>query len=422
MRRFSSMVESLVLEIRESLSMALVALKVNRLRSVLTLLGIAVGVFSIIAVMTAMGVLVNSIENGLSELGAHTFQIQKRPIFGPSNAAERSKIRNRKDITYSQGLRVKNHASFANAVGLESWTFGRVVTTLHGQKTNPDVQIAGEDIEGFTTNNWTIGDGRLFSPDELASGKSVAVLGQGVVEKAFPKIDPIGQTIRVDGEEYEVIGTIARKGGMLGGNQDNFITVPITTFFNVYGKDRDIHIMVQASGADTYDDCLEQVRGILRTARQVSPGEDDDFAVFSNDSVIQVFTNTTKYVRLGIMLVSAIALLAAGVGIMNIMLVSVTERTREIGIRKAIGARKKNILSQFVMEAVVLSELGGIIGIVVGILGGNLAAILFHVPPVIPFDWVAIGFAMCSLIGIVFGVYPAWKAANLDPIDALRYE
>jgi putative ABC transport system permease protein len=402
--------------------MALVALKTNRLRSVLTLLGISVGVFSIIAVMTAMGVLVNSIENGLNQLGANTFQIQKRPVFGASSAAERAKIRHRRDIKYDQGLRVKEHATYAKAVGLESWDFGKIAATTSGQKTNPNVQIAGEDIEGFSTNNWSIADGRLFTPDELASAKNVVVIGMGVSEKLFPKTEPVGQTIRIDGEEYEVIGTIERKGGMLGGNEDNFVTVPVTTFFSVYGKDREIHIMVQASGADTYDDCLEQVRGILRSVRQVPPGEEDDFSVFSNDSVIQVFNETTKYVRLGIMLISAIALLAAGVGIMNIMLVSVTERTREIGIRKAIGARKKNILTQFILEAIVLSELGGVIGIVVGIVAGNVAAIVLNVPPVIPFDWAAIGFIMCSLIGIAFGVYPAWKASNLDPIEALRYE
>jgi putative ABC transport system permease protein len=154
----------------------------------------------------------------------------------------------------------------------------------------------------------------------------------------------------------------------------------------------------------------------------VNPGDEDDFYIFSNDSMIEQFNDFTKYLRLGIMLVSAIALLAAGVGIMNIMLVSVTERTREIGIRKAIGAKKTNILSQFILEAIVISELGGMLGIMLGIIVGNLVAIMLEVPAVIPWDWVAIGFVSCSLIGITFGVYPAWKASNLDPIESLRYE
>ena len=414
--------ETIAHEIRESLAMALAAVRTNKLRSVLTLLGIAVGVFSIIAVMTAMGVLINSIEKGMSQLGVNTFQIQKRPVFRSNNPRDRAKIRNRRDIKYPQGFLVKERTTLAKAVGLEAWDFGKIVQTPDGHKTNPNVSIAGEDIEGITTNNWTIGDGRLFTAEEMNMGKNVAVLGMGVVEKMFRNIDPIGQTIRVDGHEYEVIGVFERQGGMLGGNQDNFLIVPLPTFFDVYGKEREIHIMVQSTSRETYEDCIEQARGILRAVRQVSPGDDDDFYIFSNDSLIQQFNEFTKYVRLGIMLISAVALLAARVGIMNIMLVSVTERTREIGIRKAIGARKNNILTQFILEAIVLSELGGVIGIVLGILTGNLAALFFSVPPIIPFDWAAIGFVVCSIIGIVFGVYPAWKASNLDPIEALRYE
>jgi putative ABC transport system permease protein len=179
---------------------------------------------------------------------------------------------------------------------------------------------------------------------------------------------------------------------------------------------------VQAQNQETFDECMEQIRGVLRTLRHVTPGDDDDFFIWSNDSMIAQFNEFTKYVRLGIMLVSAIALLAAGVGIMNIMLVSVTERTREIGIRKAIGARKSNIRAQFILEAVIISEIGGLIGILLGLLAGNLVAVQFGIPAIIPYDWVAIGFLSCSFVGIVFGVYPAWKASNLDPIEALRYE
>jgi putative ABC transport system permease protein len=414
--------DRIVHELRESLTMALVSVKTNRLRSSLTLLGISIGVFSIIAVMTAMGVLVNGIENGISQLGAYTFQIQRMPMMHSNDPQQRAKLRNRKFIKFEQGVAVKGRTTLAKAVGLEAWDFGKVVASPLGTKTNPNVSICGEDLEGFATNNWTISDGRLFTQDELNSAKNVIVLGDGVVKKMFPRTDPLGQSVRVDAREYEVIGVIESKGGMLGGNEDNFVAIPLTTFFEGYGKERDLHIMVQATGTDTYDDCMEQVRGILRTARRVSPGDDDDFFIFSNDSIIQMFTETTQYVRLFIMGVSAIALLAAGVGIMNIMLVSVTERTREIGIRKAIGARKSNILTQFILEAIVLSQIGGIIGILLGIAGGNVTAIFLEAPPVIPWDWAAIGFGICSLIGIIFGVYPAWKASNLDPIDSLRYE
>ncbi len=414
--------ERVVHEIRESLMMAMSALRANKLRSILTLLSMAVGVFSIISVMTAMGVMVNSIENGLSQLGANTFQVQRMPEFGTDDPAERMKLRNRKRIKYDQGLLVHERATLASAVGIESWAGGKSVIASDGRKTNPGVAIVGENVEGFTTNDWSIGDGRLFTTEELNASRAVAILGSVVVKKLFPRTDPIGQIIRVDNQQYEVIGVIAEKGGMLGGNQDNFLAIPITTFFDQYGKERDTHIMVQAKSREVYEDCIEQVRGILRTARHVDPGIDDDFYIFSNDSLIEQFNNFSKYVRLGLFFISAVALIAAGVGIMNIMLVSVTERTREIGIRKAIGARKQNILTQFILEAVVVSELGGLIGIGAGILGGNVVALLLSVPPVIPIDWTILGFIICSIIGIVFGVYPAWKASNLDPIDSLRYE
>jgi putative ABC transport system permease protein len=180
--------------------------------------------------------------------------------------------------------------------------------------------------------------------------------------------------------------------------------------------------MVKALNRDVFEDAIEQVRFILRSARNVSPGEEDDFFYFSNDSVVNQFNEFTLYLRLGVLLVSSIALLAAGVGIMNIMLVSVTERTREIGIRKAIGAQKKDILAQFMVEAIILCQIGGLIGVVFGVIGGNVVGILLEVPAIIPWDWAAIGIGVCSLVGCVFGVYPAWKAATLDPIEALRYE
>jgi putative ABC transport system permease protein len=409
-------------EIRESLTMALAAIRINKMRSILTLLGIAVGVFSIISVMTGMGVLLSSIESGLSQLGANTFQVQRMPAFQTGDPRERAKYRNRKYISFLEGTKVKENTTLAKEVGLEAWTFGKTISTLTGEKTNPNVQLAGEDLEGFSTNNWSIGDGRLFTQDELNSGRKVAILGLQVQKKLFPKSDPIDQTIRVDGDEYKIIGTIEPKGGMLGGNQDNFIVIPLHTLFRKYGRERDMHIMVQALSRETIDECIEQVRGILRTARKVEPGKPDDFHIFSNDSLIEQFKDFTKYLRIGILVVSAIALIAAGVGIMNIMLVSVTERTREIGIRKAIGAKKTSILNQFILEAIVLSEFGGLIGIVLGIVAGNVLAFSLDVPPIIPWDWVVIGFVVCSIIGVIFGVYPAWKAANLDPIESLRYE
>lgn len=410
--------------LKESLAMALAAIRANKLRSSLTLLGIVVGIFSIISVMTAMGVLRNAIEEGITQLGANTFQIQKFPPGGPGGGGrQRWRFRNRKDITYEQALAVREKATLAEAVGIEVWDWGKIVY-WKGQKTNPNVGMFGENLDGIVTNNWVIATGRGFTQQDFELTRNVVLVGKPVVEKLFPpSVNPLGEMVRIDGSLYEVIGVFAPKGGSLGGNQDNIAVIPITTWFQKYGKTgRSLNIMVKALNRDVLDDALEQTRMILRAERKVPPGEPDDFDYFSNDSVLKQFNEFTFYLRVGIMLVSFIALVAAGIGIMNIMLVSVTERTREIGIRKAVGAQKRDILSQFIIEAIVLCQIGGVFGILLGILAGNVVSILIEAPVVIPWDWVAIGFASCATVGLIFGVYPAWKASTLDPIEALRYE
>lgn len=409
--------------LRESLVMALAAVRANKVRSALTLLGIIVGIFSIISVMTAMGVLRNSIEEGITQLGANTFQIQKFPPGGPGGGRDRWRFRNRKNITYEQAVQVRNKATLAEAVGIEVWDFGKIVF-WQGEKTNPNVILFGENLDGIVTNDWNIASGRGLTSQDLEMARHVVILGKAVVEKLFPPYtNALGQTVRIDGSLYEVVGTFAKKGSALGDNNDNFAVIPIFTYFQKYGKsDKSVNIMVKALNREVVEDAIEQSRAILRAVRKVAPGKEDDFGYFSNDSVIKQFNEFTFTFRLGVLLVSSIALLAAGVGIMNIMLVSVTERTREIGIRKAVGAKRRDILSQFMIEAIILCEIGGLAGVVLGIAGGNVIGLLLDVPAIFPWDWAAIGLLVCSLVGLVFGVYPAWKASTLDPIDALRFE
>jgi putative ABC transport system permease protein len=409
--------------VKESLVMALVAVRTNKLRSFLTLLGIVVGIFSIISVMTAVSVLRNSIEEGLSQLGANTFQIQKMGGDFNTTPEQRRRMRNRKDITYEQAVAVRDKMRLARLVGIEAWKRGRIVF-WGGQKTNPNIMIAGENVEGVETNDWVVENGRSINQADFDQARPVAILGKPVAEKLFPpSINPVGEMVRFDGSLFQVIGVFEPKGSALGGNQDNFIVIPLTTFFQKYGRnEQDIHIMVKALSREVVPEAIEEARMILRTERKVPPGDDDDFHHFSNDSLIKQFNDFTFYLRLGVLVVSSIALLAAGVGIMNIMLVSVTERTREIGIRKAIGAQRRDILSQFMIEAIILCEIGGVVGVVLGIVGGNVVGLLLEAPAVIPWDWAAIGIGVCSLVGFVFGVYPAWKASTLDPIEALRYE
>ena len=410
------------MEIKEIILIALNAIRANKLRSVLTLLGVVVGVFSIIGVMTAVQVLQNSIESGLSGLGTHTFQIQKFPALFVGGHAQWEKFRHRKDITLAQAEYVVEKMTLARYVAIEAFTWGRTIQTMSGEKTNPSVTIMGEVPDGIPTNNWSIKEGRSFTDNDQTYGNKVVILAQGVVTKIFPRGGAVGQEVKIENERFLVIGVFESRGAAMGGNNDNFVAIPLSAFLNKFGKMRSLNIMIKAKGAEVYDQCMEEARMALRTVRKVAPGADDDFEIFSNDSLISTFNDFTKYVKMGIGFISFISLLAAGVGIMNIMLVSVTERTKEIGLRKSVGARKSNILSQFITEAVVLCQMGGLVGIGLGVIGGNLAALAFSIPPVFPVDWALIGFALCAFIGVVFGVYPAWKAANLDPIEALRYE
>ena len=229
--------------------------------------------------------------------------------------------------------------------------------------------------------------------------------------------------IKVAGQPFTIVGVLDKKGSAFGQTQDDLVLVPITKFFDDFGaRHRTVNIATQASSQATYNATLDQAIGAMRIARGLKLGAPNDFEIYSNDSLLSAFAKIAGVVRVGAFVISAIALLAAGIGIMNIMLVSVTERTREIGLRKAIGARKHDVVRQFLIEAILLSEVGGLIGIILGIAGGNGVALYFHISMVFPYGWALTGLLVCSMIGITFGFYPAWKAAALHPIDALRYE
>ncbi|CUU00727.1 putative ABC transport system permease protein [Candidatus Thermokryptus mobilis] len=407
-------------ELVESLYMVWDSIKANKLRTFLTLLGVVVGVFSIIVVMTGIRVLQNSMEETLSFLGTNTFQVTKRPsvIIG---GADWAKYRNRKDITYEQALYVAKNATLPEAVAIEGWS-GPKIVQFRDVKTNPNVFVYGETPEGFATNNWVVQDGRAIFEDDVEFSRFIVVLGANVTKKLFPNVDPIGKDVKIDGYTFKVVGVLKEKGGLFGSGFDNIVIIPLSTFLNLYGKNRNLTILVKAKSRELYNETVEEIVALLRKIRKVPPGQENDFEIESNETLIKQFNDLTFAVKVGALVVSMIALVAAGVGIMNIMLVSVTERTREIGIRKAVGATKRNILTQFLLESFLLSQFGGMIGIILGIVGGNVLAFILKVKPIIPYDWVVIGFLICAFVGMIFGVYPAWKAASVDPVESLRYE
>ena len=408
-------------EVRESFRMAMNALAAHKLRSALTLLGVLIGVFSIIVVMTAIRAMESNVDQQLSSLGSQTFKISKWPstYFGMSSG-DYEKYWRRKNITLEDGKRLLDKTTLPLNIGLEARFWSGEISTRY-KSSAPDVRLYGETPGSLVAHSWNLAEGRPLLDAEVDSARDVCVLGAGLAANIFPHSSPVGDQIKIDGINYTVVGVLEKQGSSLGGDEDNFAVIPLSTGLNRYGR-RSLRILVEARNRASYQDTLEEARGAMRAIRKVPPNQDDDFELASNDSMIAQFNSFTRNVRLGAALISSIALLAAGVGIMNIMLVSVTERTREIGIRRAIGAKKRNVMVQFIIEAIVLCEVGGVAGVIFGILGGDGMAALLKLPPVIPFDWVVIGLVTCSIVGIIFGTYPAYKAANLDPIESLRYE
>lgn len=408
------------MKINQILAISLQSLKSNRLRTALTILGVVVGIFSIIVIMTILTMLQNSIDEGLSSLGKNTFQIQKNDnVFG---GGPRMRDRNRKDLTIEDAERLDELLKQAKYVGVEQWQFG-IVVKYQNKETNPNIGVAGINTDAMRTNDWNVEEGRDFREDDINYSANVCLIFHPIKDKLFPISDPIGQEIRVDGKPLRIIGIVEPQTALFGQSRDNYVLVPITTWQSIYGRyGRSVNITVMSQSKDDYNDVIEAATGYMRTIRKVGPGEPNDFYIFSNESMIEQTDKITGPIKIIALAISLIALLAAGVGIMNIMLVSVTERTREIGIRKALGARKTWILIQFLFEAIILCILGGLIGILIGVSIGNIAGSALNAQTAIPWDWVLIGLSMCLGVGVIFGTYPAYKASNLDPIEALRYE
>ncbi len=407
--------------LRESFRMALEAIRDNKLRSMLTLLGITIGVFSVIGVMTAIRTLESSVASGLNVFGTNTFNISKRPTIQFGHGG-RWKYRNRPNITYQLYEDLRDRAVLPLHVSAYDSKYGVTVKYKDKQATK-NIEVAGADEYTVRTLNTNISDGRNFSRDDVLHMRKTALIGQDAITQLFPFKDPLNKQITVDGIKFRIIGIIEEKGAMFGESQDNIIAIPLSTHLQMFGgRRRNIEITVEAPSEELYDQTRDEVIGILRTLRKVPPGEDNNFELTSNEEILDELAPFTDGIKLFAFSVSVIALIVAGIGIMNIMLVSVSERIKEIGIRKAIGATRRDILTQFLTEAVFLSEFGGIAGIILGVAGGNVVAAIFNIPAVIPLDWAFIGLAVCSVIGIGFGIYPAWKAANMDPIESLRYE
>src|SRR5467141_4820208 len=414
------------MQFKEILKMALSSLGANKLRAALTMIGITIGVFSIILVMTAIGALQSSIESGISFLGSNVFQFAKYPVnIDAGGANVKKKYQNRRNVTYRQAQRYYELMQ-GNASEICLKCFGRDLkgqAVYNGVKTTPSLEVVGTNRSFLTANAYTLGYGRNLTDEDVEFSRNVIVVGKTIEKRLFPHESPIGKVIRMSGHTYSVVGVLAEKGTSFGESQDDFFLMPITRFFENYGAaNRTVNIATQPFSTELYNRTLDKGISAMRIARGLKADRENDFEIYTNDSLKSAFASVAGVVRIGAFVISLIALIAAGIGIMNIMLVSVTERTKEIGVRKSIGARSRDILQQFLTEAVFISEAGGILGIILGVIGGDLLALWLKVDLIFPWGWAIAGLLVCSAIGIGFGLYPAYRAANLDPIEALRYE
>ncbi|TCD48516.1 ABC transporter permease [Chlorobium sp. N1] len=405
----------------EIIRQALSSLGANRLRSWLTIMGVAVGVFSIIAVMTTVDALDRSVESGLASLGANTFQIQKYPatVFGRGH--RRNLYVNRPDISWRQAQEFRrNMEGKARTVGLSISSQGNRAR-YRNRTTNPDVTLVGGDEHFAAANGLGLAFGRNLTDNDVRYARNAALLGADLARALFPGSEnPIGEPVRIAGKVYRVAGVFTRKGAAFGQSQDNFMLIPVTRYLSHVNEKGSLSITVEARSREEYPKTLDLAVGAMRLARGLGIREANDFEIRTNESLVESFRDIERAISVGAFIISFMALLTAGVGIMNIMLVSVTERTREIGIRKSIGAPKSSILRQFLLEAILLSLVGGLFGAAAGTGAGNLVALNLQLPPTVPYLWVAVSMAVCSAIGVGFGIFPAWKAANLDPVEALR--
>jgi putative ABC transport system permease protein len=406
-------------ELAEGLRIALQALAGNRLRSFLTTLGIVIGVMTVIAIVAIIQGLNASFAAQIGNLGAHTVYVNKWPWIVTGD--DWWEMRNRKPIGRTELDAIEREAALATAVSPMAMIRG---TVAFAEQELENVTVIGSNDRFLDTSGGTVSAGRFLSPPDVELSRAAVVLGSDVADRVFPRWDAeqvVGSRVLVAGHPFQVIGVLARRGQMLGMNMDARVIVPYTTFARDVGTKRSIMIAVAAEpgGIDALED---ELVGILRRVRHVPPQKKDDFAVNRQDQMLKLYQQLTGALYGVAIGVGLITLVVGGIGIMNIMIVSVTERTREIGVRRALGARRRTILLQFLVESSVVAAVGGAIGTALGLGVAQLVAIVSPLAAAVTPGAVALGLGFSVGVGLLFGSWPAWRAARLDPVEALRYE
>ncbi|MGB4704740.1 MAG: ABC transporter permease [Candidatus Saccharicenans sp.] len=408
-----------VLYFRESLDMALDSLWHNKLRTFLTLLGVIIGVLTIIAVVSVIQGLNNYVYTKMSFYGANDFSVSK---FSPfiTTLKEYQEQMKRKDLTLEDMRILRQLCRSCELVGASVNTSR---TVKYGSRTIKDVSIHGVTaVDHLIGSVLELERGRYFTQDDEDRSRFVCIIGADVAENLFPGLDPLGRWIKIGNQNFEVIGLGKKKGKLLGFSQDNYTWIPITTFLKIYGSRQTININVHTSSQEAMSRAMEEVRTILRSIRKRTFNQPDDFAFVTSDTFIQFYKSVTSGIYFAMIAISAIALLVGGIVIMNIMLVSVTERTKEIGIKMAVGARRRDVLFQFLIESAIISGVGGFIGIISGYLIAAIITATTSLPSRVDPVSILVALIMSTMVGLFFGIYPANRAARLNPVEALRSE
>ena len=402
----------------EALKLALSSILAHKLRSFLTLLGVIFGVATVIVVVSLIEGFNSYVDEKIANIGTNAFSVTKYSIEDFSSVAALNAARRRnKDVTLEDAAALLARSSSIQDVGAKEDLAGDVkfgstnLLRIHISATTPNIA----DIERIET-----AEGRYFTKPDETGRRNVTFIGADVADKLFPTGNALGQTIRIDGRPFEVIGVGQAKGSVFGQPQDMYVAMPLSTFLALYGSRRSLNLSVTSTNAASYQDAVDEARVVMRTRRKLGPTEKDNFGIITPSAINELRDKIFGTIQTAAIGITSISLVVGGIVIMNIMLVSVTERTKEIGIRKSIGARRGDIVKQFLAESTLLSLVGGAIGITIAYVLAKLVAVLTPVPTELPLVAVTIALFVSGSVGLISGVYPAWKAAGLDPIEALR--
>jgi putative ABC transport system permease protein len=410
------------LNITEGIWIALGALRANKLRTFLTLLGNIVGVTSVIAVVSIVDGMNKYVREELAQEGSNVVSLKRIDEFQILTSLEKflESLHNPRldlaDVAYLSEEGVVPSAEFVGALARNS---GRVQL---GKKYVDDVRIRGRSASYHLISDYELNSGRHFTELEDQKSRPVAIIGWELAEKLFGRVNPVGKRVKLAGKHLTVLGVAKEKAGVLGNNPNIFALIPINTYQKMFGSRESLEIPIKVISLDGVPDAIDEVTAAMRLRHKLKPSEKDDFIVTTSERILDLWENISKSIFLALIGIASIALVIAGVVIMNMMLVSVTERTREVGIRKALGARRADIVWQFLIEAVTLSSVGGVIGIGFGFAIAAIVSVITPLPYAIEIWSVVVGFVVTVAVGVFFGLYPAYKAALLHPVEALRYE